>query len=149
MNYFSYGSNMDVQRMEKRKITFFKRRAAHLWGYRLEFDKLASDNPLKGYANIVPDDNSLVEGALYDIDAASLPELDKYEGYPEHYLKIPEKVVLPSDGQHVCIITYIANPNKVREGLRPSKEYLGHLLQGKDVLSNGYLGWLETIETLD
>ncbi len=110
---------------------------------------MAKDNPLEGYANIVPDDSGLVEGALYDIDATSLPRLDKCEGYPKHYLKIPIKVLLPSDGHEVCAITYIANPDKIRSGLKPTKEYLGHLLAGKDILSKGYFDWLKRMETLD
>lgn len=148
MNYFAYGSNMDAKRMNKRNVSFCKRCAGHLSGYRLEFNKVANDNPQQGYANIVPDDSSLVEGALYDIDAVSLPKLDKYEGCLEHYLKIPEKVVLPSGGQAVCAITYIANPNKTRDGLKPSKEYMCHLLAGKDILSASYFKWLQGIETL-
>ena len=149
MNYFSYGSNMDVQRMEKRGITFSKRRAARLSGYRLEFNKVSKDNALKGFANIIADDNGLVEGALYDIDEASLPTLEKYEGHPEHYLKIPVKVQLPSEGQEVCAIAFTASPDKIRSGLKPSKKYLTHLLAGKDVLSKGYFEWLERTETLD
>lgn len=150
MNYFAYGSNMDEQRMKvERKITFSKRCAAHLPGYRLEFNKVAQSNDRMGYANIVVDSSGLVEGVLYDIDVTSLPKLDKHEVYPDHYLHIPIKVLLPNDGREFCAITYIANPNKVRDGLRPSKQYLGHLLQGKDVLSKGYLNWLETMETLD
>ena len=98
MYYFAYGSNMDVERMKKRKITFSNRCAAHLCCYRLEFDKVAKDNPQEGKANIVADDDGLIEGVLYNIDAASLPILDDKEKYPEHYLKIPIKVLLPSSG---------------------------------------------------
>ena len=150
MYYFAYGSNMDEQRMKiERKISFSMRCAAHIYGYRLKFNKVAKDNALKGYANIVVDDSGLVEGALYDIDMTSLPCLDKCEGYHEHYLHIPIKVLLPSDGKEVCAITYIANPDKIRDGLKPSKEYLCHLLAGKDVLSKGYFEWLQGTETLD
>ena len=149
MNYFAYGSNMDVRRMKKRNVTFRERRAAYLCGYRLEFNKVASDNPLKGYANIVPDHSSLVEGALYEIDVTSLLKLDKCEGYPNHYLHIPIKVLLPNESREFCAITYIANPSKVRGGLKPSREYLCYLLAGKDVLSKDYFDRLETMDTLD
>ena len=150
MNYFAYGSNMNVRRMKERKITFSdsERCAAHLCGYHLEFNKVANDNPLMGYANIVLDGSGLVEGVLYNIDAASLPILDDKEKYPKHYLKIPIKVLLPSDGKEVCAITYIANPDKIRDGLKPCRDYLNHLLEGRDFLSKGYLEWLEGTETL-
>jgi len=149
MNYFAYGSNMDVARMKKRGIAFSKRCAAHLYSYRLDFNKVAQRNPREGKANIVVDDSGLVEGALYDIEATSLPELDKFEGYHEHYLKIPVKLLIPADSQQVCAITYIANPDKIKDGLKPCKEYLNHLLAGKDILSKGYFEWLQGTETLD
>jgi len=140
---------MNAKRMEVRVIAFSKRCVAHLSGYRLEFNKVAKDNPREGKANIVVDGSGSVEGVLYDMDVASLPKLDGCEGYPKHYLKIPIKVLLPSDGQEVCAITYISNPDKIRDGLKPTKEYLSHLLAGKDFLSKGYFEWLERMETLD
>ena len=149
MKYFAYGSNMDVKRMEKRGIAFSDRRAGNLLGYRLEFNKVARTNIRKGYANIVPDDSGLVEGALYEIEAILLPKLDKKEGYPEHYLKIPVEVILHGNDQKICAITYIANPNKIRDGLKPSKEYMGYLFTCKDILSKNYFEWLQEIETLD
>lgn len=149
MNYFAYGSNISKQRMEGRSITFSERCSAHLLGYRLEFNKVAQSNPKEGKANIVVDDRGLVEGALYDIDVTSLPALDRCEGYPEHYLKIPIKVLLPSDGKEVCAITYVANPSKIRDGLKPSKEYLNYLLEGEDILSVKYFNWLKETATLD
>lgn len=151
MYYFAYGSNMNAKRMKERKITFSdsERRAAHLYGYHLEFNKVAKDNPQEGKANIVADDKNLVEGVLYDIDAASLSKLDHYEGYSEEYKKIKMKVLLPSDGQEVCAIIYIANPDKISDSLKPTKEYLSHLLEGKDFLSKDYFKWLQSIETLD
>lgn len=149
MYYFAYGSNIDEQRMKvERRITFSKRCVACLSGCRLEFNKVAKDDARKGYANIVADDSGLVEGALYDIDMTSLPCLDKYEGYPEHYLKIPIRVSL-EDSSEVCAITYIANPAKVRDGLKPCQDYLNHLLAGKDILSKDYFEWLQGTETLD
>ena len=150
MYYFAYGSNMDKKRMEvEREITLFKRCSAHLSDYHLEFNKVAQGNPKEGKANIVPDDGGLVEGVLYSIDAASLPKLDKCEGYPDEYLKIPIKVLLPSDGREVCAITYIANPNKIRDELKPRRCYLDYLLAGEDFLSASYFKWLQETETLD
>ncbi len=148
MNYFAYGSNMDPVRMKERGVNFSNRCAAHLSCYHLEFNKVAQRNSREGKANIVVDDSGLVEGALYNIDMTSLPTLDEKEGYPEHYLKIPIKVTLPSDGQEVCAITYIANPDKIKDDLKPSRKYMSHLLAGKDILSTSYFEWLQSIETL-
>jgi len=149
MNYFAYGSNMNEQRMREREIAFSNRCAAHLSGYHLKFNKVAQSNDRKGYANIVVNDSGLVEGALYDVDMTTLPKLDKCEGYPNHYLKVPIKLALPPNNKEVCAITYIAHPNKIRDGLKPSRDYLEHLLAGKDILSKPYFEWLKRTETLD
>jgi len=149
MEYFAYGSNMDNQRMRERKINFTERFAAYLSGYSLKFNKIAESNPREGKANIVPNDECRVEGALYYMNVIDLPKLDTKEGYPGHYLKIPIKVQLKSSDQEICAITYIANPEKIKDGLKPTKKYLGHLLKGEDVLSKDYLEWLKNTKTLD
>lgn len=110
MNYFAYGSNMDIDRMRKRGVSFSKRIFASLPGYRLEFNKVAQNNPRNGYANIVPDDSNSVEGILYEIDNSSISILNRYEGCPGHYLKIEINVLVPNK-RIVSAITYIANSN--------------------------------------
>ena len=148
MKYFAYGSNMDTVRMVERNIDFSQRIHAILKGYSLKFNKVAYDNPKEGKANIVPDEKGIVEGVLYDISESDLSNLDKYEGYPIHYDRIKVKVQL-DDGQEVDAVTYIAQPDKVREGLMPSKDYLNRLLAAKDIISESYYRRLESLETMD
>lgn len=78
-----------------------------------------------------------MEGILYEIQDPDIKKLDRCEGYPNHYDRIRARVKL-DDGKEVEAITYIARPDKVREGLKPSKEYLDHLLKGCDLLSEEY-----------
>ena len=148
MKYFAYGSNMDPERMRIRGVDFSKRERAILEGWRLKFNKVASQNPNEGYANIEEDKGSIVEGILYTIPDSHIEKLDKYEGYPNHYVKSTVIVKLDS-GERVKAITYIANPEKVRDDLKPSKEYLQHLLKGCDLLSEEYCEKLRNWETLD
>lgn len=148
MNYFAYGSNMDVQRLRNRRIGFTKRYHAILPGYRLDFNKISSSNPREGYANIVLDENECVEGALYNIDDADFQKLDRFEGYPNHYNKITVKIRLDNRSE-VDATAYIAQSYRTRNGLKPCKKYLSHLLAGKDILSKEYYKRLETWETLD
>ncbi len=54
-----------------------------------------------------------------------------------------------SDRTQEDAITYMADSSMTREGLKPNKEYLGHYLKGKDLLSESYYHWLESTETLD
>jgi len=148
MNYFAYGSNMDRKRMEKRGVTIFSMQRARLEGFRLVFNKISSGSSNEGYANIVKDPDGAVEGILYEINDSDISKLDKYEGYPEHYRKIKVTVML-DNGQAVSAVTYVANPDKIRDGLKPSKEYLNHLLAAKDFFSPEYYKKLKATETID
>jgi gamma-glutamylcyclotransferase len=148
MEYFAYGSNMDSERMKARSVSFFQRTHAILKGYRLEFNKVASRNSQEGYANVVKFENGIVEGVLYEIPDSDLPKLDAHEGYPEHYDRIKVKVTL-NDGQEVEAVAYVAQPNKVRDGLKPSMDYLNHLLAARDLLSESYRRKLEAWQPLD
>lgn len=149
MRYFAYGSNMDSERMKKRGVNYSRRECAFLKGHKLVFNKLVSYNPQEGYANIVPDENDMVEGVLYEISDSDLSKLDKYEGYPNHYGRIRVTVQLDDD-QEVEAVIYIAQPDKVREGLKPSREYLKHLIiGGEGILSESYRRKLKLWKTLD
>jgi len=148
MKYFAYGSNMDPEKMRERGIGFSQRARAILKDYRLEFNKKASHNPREGYANIVSFQKGIVEGIVYEIRDADLAEVDRFEGYPNHYNRIDVKLLL-KHGQAVNAVTYIACPNKVRDGLKPSREYLDHLMAGRDLLSESYRRKLEALQPLN
>lgn len=138
MFYFAYGSNMDPHRMRERGIPFRTRVPARLPGWRLEFNKVPSTLPRgAGYANVVPDPRGTVEGALYRIEESALAALDEWEGHPRHY----RRKVLPvelRDGTRVTAAVYVAAPKRTRSGLRPTREYLSHMLAGHDVVSPSY-----------
>jgi cation transport regulator ChaC len=146
MKYFAYGSNMDAEQMKGRGISFSQRMHAVLRGYSLRFNKVTYKNPHQGYANIVRKSGDVVEGILYEVSKSDLSNLDKYEGYPDHY---DQKIVIvqTDSGEKVEAVAYIAHPDKVREGLKPTKKYLSHLLAARDILSKPYIQKLELTET--
>jgi len=148
MKYFAYGANMDPENMKERGVSFSKREYATLEGWKLKFNKIACDDPNEGYANIERDEESIVEGILYEISESDIEKLDEYEGYPKHYKRIKLRVRL-KDGSRVEAFAYIANPSKTKEGLKPSGEYLNHLLKGCDLLSKEYCEKLRRWETID
>jgi gamma-glutamylcyclotransferase len=148
MRYFAYGSNMDPERMRKGSISFSQRIRAVLKGYRLEFNKVASRNPQEGYANAVKFEEGIVEGVLYEIPDSDLSRLDRFEGYPDHYDRVMIKVEL-NDGQKLEAIIYIAQRDRIAEGLKPSRDYLDHLLAARDILSESYRRKLEAWQPLD
>ncbi|OLD05473.1 MAG: hypothetical protein AUJ07_01495 [Crenarchaeota archaeon 13_1_40CM_3_53_5] len=53
------------------------------------------------------------------------------------------------EGDQVVEATvYVAQPSKVKEGLRPTRKYINHLLAGRDILSPSYYRKLEGLKTL-
>jgi len=148
IKYFAYGSNMDPEQMRKRGVKFFSREHAILEGWKLVFNKISSRNSNIGFANIVKDESSVVEGILYEITEEGLKTLDEYEGVPSDYQRI-EVEVRKNNGEIVKAEVYVANPRKVKDGLKPSKEYLSHLLKGCDLLSSEYRKKLSEIATAD
>lgn len=117
MRYFAYGSNMDGDRLRERGVSFSRRQRAVLEGYRLVFNKRSSRNPREGYANIVKDEDGVVEGILYEIADGDIKKLDRYEGYPQHYERQKVKVRLHSGGV-VEAVVYIARQEMTAEGLK-------------------------------
>jgi cation transport regulator ChaC len=139
MKYFAYGSNCNPKVMDRKGVEFLARRRATLHGYRLRFNKRADRESLPndiGFANIEADAEGSVEGILYDIADQHLERLDQSERYPEHYGRIEVTV---SDGatRQACF-AYQAQPDKLAEGLRPSRNYLNHILAASDFLSRQY-----------
>lgn len=147
INYFAYGSNMDSQRMKQRGVSFLSRKKAFLKNWKLVFNKVASKNPNEGYANIIEKNGGAVEGIVYEIDEGELKKLDSYEGCPLHYFR--KSIIIEIEQNKKEAIAYIANPHQTKDGLKPSKDYLKHLINGTDILSEDYKEKLKNTKTLD
>ena len=146
--YFAYGSNMDPARVAARGLCAIAMRGAVLAGHRLVFDKHASDHLGSAHANLVPDPSATVEGVLYELaDAREIEKMDVFERAPVNYRR--ERVVVDAGGTHVLAWTYFANPAVRREGLKPRRDYLAHLLAGRTFLSGDYVRRLEAIACID
>ncbi|NPA38245.1 MAG: gamma-glutamylcyclotransferase [Candidatus Nanohaloarchaeota archaeon] len=145
--YFAYGSNMNPERMKERGVNFKIRKKAFLKCWKLVFNKTSTKNPKEGFANIVFDGSSIMEGILYLINEEDIRKLDKYEGYPDHYGRIRVRV-LTLDGA-VEAEVYVAQSDKTAPHLKPPKWYMDHLLKGCDLLSESYCAMLRSIKTLD
>ena len=147
MKYFAYGSNMNPERMKDRGVDFIKSKAGILRNYKLTFSKICSENNKSGYANIVANKNSIVEGVVYEINDNDILKLDTFEDYPEKYNRIELDIEL-KDKTTTKAITYIATKGEIKNGLKPTKEYLNHLLKGKAFLSEKYFNELAKTDYL-
>src|SRR5690625_4834021 len=146
MKYFAYGSNMDLGRMKERGIDFTSRVFARMDDYKLVFNKKASGGN-KTFANIEPSEGNHVEGALYEFPDEQIGYLDRCEGHPYHY-KRKELTVLDQDGQSMTAMVYIVQSDKIVSDLLPTRDYLDHLLEGKDLLSVSYYDELVRVKAM-
>jgi hypothetical protein len=143
--YFAYGSNMDFKRLEDRGVSFELIGLGILEDYTLKFNKIASKRPGAGYANIVKQKGSRVEGLLFSI--ANIEQLDRFEGYPTHYKK--EALKIHHSNNVVDATVYLAASDWVSDNLKPERVYLNRLLAAKDFLSEAYFDFLKSTKTID
>lgn len=142
IKYFTYGSNMSVPRIIKRGINPSTGNVGILKGWELKFNKKASAGDWS-FANIVENEEGIVEGIVFGITEDELNLLDKFEGAPKHYRR--QKIEVLSRGEIIECITYIAQEEHIVEGLLPTKEYLGFLIEGSALLSESYQKNLSSI----
>ncbi len=104
VNYFAYGSNMDLLRLRERAIHPRERRGAVLRGYGLRFNKRSAANTGEGKANIVAQTDESVEGILSEVTKEEMGKLDRCEGAPADYLRASVVVKL-ENGTEVETVT--------------------------------------------
>ncbi len=151
--YFAYGSNMNVarlvrQRLDPKGVTMGLRTGGRLDGWRLTFDKIARTPEGSGAGNIVPAAGYCVHGTLNELPPAGFEILDFWEGVAAgHYERRIVPVLRADTGQSVQAVTYVAL--RVKAGLKPTREYLAHLLAGRDLLPAAYWERLKETPTVD
>lgn len=150
MRYFAYGTNCNPKVLARKQVRFRSRRRATLVGYRLKFDKKALRERLPedvGFANIEQAPGGEVEGVLYDLQDGDIGGLDDAERCPDHYERLDVSVATESGA--VSCFTYKARPDKTAEGLKPSRNYLNHILAANDFLSSSYFEALDRCHTYE
>jgi cation transport regulator ChaC len=151
--YFAYGSNMCARRLFEDRlkpegVAMGERIAGRLDGWRLAFNKRARTPVGAGAGNIVMASGEVVHGTLNLLPAKGFEVLDHYEGVARgHYERRIVPVVRSDSGATVEAITYVALI--VGQDLRPTRDYLGHLLAGRDLLPADYCRRLGETATLD
>lgn len=143
--YFAYGSNMNPERVRARGLAVHGAQAARLMRHRLVFDKIARGTAgidiRVAHANVVYAPHASVEGVLYELEYAdAIGVMDPFERAPINYGR--DVVVVDTQEGRLAAWTYFANPAMRRDGLRPERGYLEHLLAGRPYLSPGYYSWL-------
>ena len=119
--------------MRERGTRFISRESAVLRGFRVVFCIWKDDG--FGYANIIPDKESTVYGALYICLKGSLAKLDEHEAGRLRRVNVQ---VERKSGEIVDATAYQAYEEYVKEGLKPSQIYLNEILEGEDLIPKEY-----------
>ena len=111
--YFAYGSLMDLNFVKKLAVYYKKECSAKLIGYEVQINVQDSIKPDYGYANVIPNPNSTVEGVLLEISDEHLLLLDSYEGYPELYSRFELEIHCTNNKKKYKAWVYSGNSNYV------------------------------------
>ncbi len=126
MLYFAYATSLSRRQMAEHCPGAKPRMAAKLPHYKLIFAGW-SRKWRGGSATIRQSQGDVLAGALYEITAPDLRQLDKYEDYPATSDHLNVKVVT-EEGDFVDALTFIRK-GRVEES-QPSAEYLAIIRQG-------------------
>ena len=139
INYFAYGANVNIRRMNERNIKSIFRAAATLSGYSLRFNKRCDSFCC---ANIEKEEHGTVYGVLYHLPYFAIFKLDNFEGVPEHYVR--EVVRIEIDNKISYAETYVANKKYIDSKCVPNVDYLRFVINGLREV-----GWIREAERLE
>lgn len=125
--YFAYGSNMSLARLRARVPSARRLGAYWLAGHELRFHQKGSDGSAKCDAYQTDHPEHRVVGAVFGIDPAEQPQLDRAEDLGRGY-EIKTVSVTSDSGESLEAITYYAID--FDHSLQPFSWYLNHVLVG-------------------
>jgi|SRR5580704_8232840 cation transport regulator ChaC len=143
--YLAYGSNMNRSIFEGRRgMRPIQAQPALLENYRLRFN-LAIGPGERGVANLEAEAGARTWGVLYLITLEQSEYLDRTEGVPRAYRRIPVSAVVDG-GEQIAAFAY--QSDRISLGRKPSPRYLGLLIEGavQHGLPSGYLRYLRNIK---
>lgn len=130
--YFAYGSNMLLERIERRVGLVQKISNYTLQNHILLFN--SGFSRLCAYANVQPLQGQSVQGVLYELNERQISILDMHEGYPRNYEKFYKIDTINGNQEIIFGYWTVSEIYKVTGG-RPSLEYLNIVAAG--ALENG------------
>ena len=143
--YFAFASNLSERKMKERGVKFLSRERAVLPGFRFEFTASWKDDKF-AYGNITPDENSVVQGALYVCEKESMADMDRQHDEGNRFHRIIVQVE-KKNGEVVEATAYQADEKYVKDGLKPSEVYLNEILEGEDIIPKEYAEYLRSLKS--
>ena len=117
--YAAYGSNMDKSQMSLRCPDALAVGKTYLedWELTIPF-----------YADIEPAKGKRTPALIWEISADDEKSLDRYEGYPNFYVKT--EIIVNLFGERVSAMAYIMTDKYKKTGKSPRNGYVEQILQG-------------------
>jgi len=147
--YLAYGSNLHPLRLRERVSSARFIGIVRLPGYRLSFHKRSHvDGSGKCMYERVPERSACLYTAVYTIDAAERPALDRCEGLGAGYHEQIVEVGLA--GERLTAFTYAVDADRVDRSLQPFDWYRELVLAGARFhgLPAGYIAGIESVVTV-
>jgi len=123
---FNYGSNLSTERFLDRCPSAVLIDTGRLAEHRLEWHKRGGDGTGKADAFYTGHEDDEVYGAVYEISARDKRALDGFEGLGFAYTEKAAEIA--TDDGTLKATVYVALD--IRDGLRPSEQYHGYVLDG-------------------
>jgi hypothetical protein len=155
--YFSYGSNMnqenmnrfcDLKRRPRIDLQLRNPRKGTLYEYKLDFN-YHSTLMGGGAGNLTPSAGEHVEGVVYDMNEDDMITLDMKEGLPSAYKRIMVSIGLDESKELRNVTAYVACDDRIVPFSPPTQAYKQDLIQGAKAngLSNEWIAILCDLPT--
>jgi len=146
INWFAYDEMMNPEVIKQSGLEYEAAFSVSLSAYKLVFNKIPLDNGGKenlGLANIepIPGNLGMMEGVLYEMLEENLPKLDALYHHPEEYQRKKMRFT-KHDFNFVNGVVYIAQKDRTKKGLLPSKDMLKAYKGCRKILTKLYLSKL-------
>ena len=132
--YFSYGSNISLEKMQKLCPQAILIGVGYLSDYQLVFTTHLEQRS-RGGADVVPQADAQVWGLVYQISDAELAAMDANKFYPEIYDRIEVYIQLRDTQATTIAWTYVMQ-DKQKSFAQPSADYIQLLLNAAQ--ANGF-----------
>jgi len=153
VNFFAYGELINEDYFKEKGLEYISKSSVTLSAWQRVFNKIPIDNggvEGLGLVNIepTPDNAGMMHGELYIMDEKFLPKLDEIFDHPNEYQR---KVMRFNRHDFILIngLTYIARPDKIATGLKPSKATMKIFRKAKKFFPMLYFSRLMNTPTCD
>lgn len=149
ISYLAYGSNLHPLRLMERVPSARLVGVTALSRYRLMFHKRGMDQSSKCNVIRTGTEADLVYGAIYEMDPAHKPLLDRVEGKGHGYLDM--LMTVQYQGQAYRCFTYLAQESYLVDNHPPYHWYKQLVVLGARYLQfpDTYIGSIESVESMD